>query len=77
MQAGQRQLPEPLRREDVARLQAEHELLQRVQTVERRHRAGQRPGRRAVDAADPRPERALAQPPQEAELEQDAVHPAA
>ena len=77
VEAGQRQLPEPLRGEDVARLEAERELLQRVEPVERGHRSGQRARRGAVDAADPRPQRAAAQPPQEPELEQDAVHASA
>ena len=35
----------------------------------------ERAGRRAVDPADPLPERVLAQPLEEAELEQQAVHP--
>ena len=73
----QRQLPEALGREDVARLEAERELLQVVEPVERGHRPGQCTGGRAVDAPDPRPQRTAPQPLQEAELEQDAVHTAA
>ena len=73
VRAEQRQPPQRMRPEDVVRLQLEHEPLERLEPVERRHRPGERARGRAVDPADPRPERAGPQPLKEAELEQDAV----
>ena len=75
--AEQRQPPERVRPERLVRLQAEHEVLQLVEPVERGHRAGERAGRRAVDPADPRPELGLTQPLEKAELHEDAVDGAA
>ena len=52
-------------------------VLEVVEPVERRHRPGERAGRGAVDPADARPEVALAQPLEEAELHEHAVDGAA
>src|SRR5207253_11142995 len=51
--------------------------LKLAEAVERGHRPAQRARRRAEEPADPRPEAALADPLQEAELEQEPVHPPA
>ena len=77
VQAEQRQLPEPVRPEQVVRLEREQQPLEVVDAVERRHRAGQRAGGRAEDPADARPQRAEAQALQEAELHQHPVDAAA
>ena len=77
MQAVERGLPEPVRAEGLLRSEVEHELLERVEPVERPHHAAQGAGRRAVDPGDPLPERILAQALQETQLEQEAVHPSA
>jgi hypothetical protein len=77
VQTEQRQPPQPIRAEGVLRLQLEHEFLQVVEPVDRRHRPRERAGRRAEDPADPRPDRARAQPLEEAELHQHAVDAAA
>ena len=61
----------------VLRLDAEEELLEVVEALERCHRAGERPGGRAVDPADARPQRRLREPLEEAQLEEDTVDPAA
>ena len=72
-----RELPHRPRPERVLRLETEEELLEVVQAPEGRHRAGERTGGRAVDPADARPERRLRKPPEEPELEEDAVDPTA
>ncbi len=77
VRAEERQPPERVRPEHVVRLQAEHELLEIVEPVERGHHAAERAGGCAVDPADARPDRALAQALQEAELQQHAVDGAA
>ena len=73
VRAEQRQPPERMRPERRLRLEEQHELLELVQPVERRHGARQRPGRRAVDPADARPEVALTQALEKAELHEDTV----
>ena len=67
------ELPDGSRPERVLRLEAEQELLELVETAESGHGSGERTRRRAVDPADPWPERCLREAPQEAELEQDPV----
>ena len=74
MQTVQREPPEALRPEDVTGLEAQNELLELVQQVQRRHRPRQCPRGRAVDSSDSRPQRTDAQALQEAELEKHAVH---
>ena len=73
VRAEQRQPPQRVRPERVLGLEAEHELLELVEAVERGHHAGDRARRRAVDPADARPEVGLAQPLEEAELHQEPV----
>ncbi len=69
------ELPDPPRPEDLIGLQLEEECLEVVEPVEGGHRARERPGGRPVDPSHARPERALAQALEKAELEQDAVDP--
>ena len=76
MQAA-RQLPDRAWPERVGGLEPQEELLQVVEPVERGHHSGERARRGSVDPADPWPERGLRQPPEEPELEHDAVDPAA
>jgi hypothetical protein len=66
-----------MRPEGVLRPELEEEPLELVDPVERRHRTGERAGGGAEDPADPRPQRGLAEPLEEAQLEEDAVDPAA
>ena len=77
VETRQRELPQAVGAERLVRRELQHEPLQRVEPVDDRHHPGQRTGGRAVDPADRFPERVLAQPAQEAELEEQAVHPAA
>ena len=77
MAAEQRQPPEPVRPERVLGLQAEDELFELVHPVERRHARVDRARGRAEVEADPRPEVALAEALEEADLEQETVDPAA
>ena len=60
VRAEERLPPEPVRPERVVGLEPEHEVLQLVEPVERGHRPRERPGGRAVDPADARPELAVA-----------------
>ena len=71
------ELPNGTRSERVRGLDAEHELLEVVQTVERGHRPCERAGRGSVDPAHTRPQPRLVEPLQEAELQEHAVDPAA
>ena len=77
VQPSERLAPERVRPERLVRLQQEQELLELVEPVERGHRAREGACGGPEDAADPRPERGLAQPLQEAELHQHAVDGAA
>jgi len=70
-----RELPDRTWPERVLGSEAEEELLEIVEAVERRHRSGERAGRSSVDPPDPAPEVGLRQPAQEAELEEHAVDP--
>src|SRR5947209_20152919 len=73
MRPEQRHPPQRVRPEDVLGLKPEHEALQLVDAVERRHRPGEGAGRGAVDPADARPQVASAQALEEPELDEDAV----
>ena len=72
----ERKLPHASRAEHVVGLQLEHERLELVEPVEGGHRPGHGACRRPVDPPDSIPERRLAQPLQEPELEEHAVDPA-
>ena len=74
VQARERELPQPVRAERLLGPELEHELLELVEPVDDGHHAGQGAGRRAVDPADPFPQRILAKPAKKAELEQQPVH---
>ena len=71
------ELPDGTRSERVLRLEPQQELLEVVESAERRHRPRECACGRPVDPADARPERRLRESPEEAELEQDPVDAAA
>jgi hypothetical protein len=77
VQPDQREPPEAVGAKHLVGPQPEQEVLELVEAVERRHRSGERARRGPEDPAHPRPELALADAPEKAQLQQDAVDRAA